>query len=148
MISLQAATVTCEIAHIEKMLGEVDKARIHLKKVLSTWSSSQDASSDKPRSQDKANVISAAACSLAAIELEERHYEAALQYVEMALEAGKQSYKLRRANAYSMRGRILEAIDSKNPAAEELFGRQRWNWLILIVSVPVSVLMSVSVIIS
>ena len=118
---LQVATVTCEIAHIEKTLGEVDKARIHLEKVLSTWSSSQDASSDKPRPQDKANVISAAACSLAAIELEERRYEAALQYVEMALEAGKQSYKLRRANAYSMRGRVLEAIDSKNPEAEESF---------------------------
>ncbi len=118
---LQAATVTCEIAHIEKTLGEVAKARMHLERVLSTWSSSQDTSPDKPRPQEEANVISAAACSLAAIELEESHYDAALHYVEMALEAGKQSYKLRRANAYSMRGRILEAINSKNPAAEESF---------------------------
>jgi Tfp pilus assembly protein PilF len=66
-------------------------------------------------------VISAAACSLAAIELEDSHYDAALHYVEMALEAGKQSYKLRRANAYSMRGHILETINAKNPEAEESF---------------------------
>jgi tetratricopeptide (TPR) repeat protein len=118
---LRAATVTCEIAHIEKTLGETDKARIHLEKVLSTWSLSYDASSDKPRQQDEANVISAAACSLAAIELEACQYDAALRYVEMALEAGKQSYKLRRANAYSMRGRILEAINPKTPEAEESF---------------------------
>jgi len=118
---LQAATVTCEIAHIEKALGEIEKARMHLEKVLSTWSSAYDASPDKPRPQDEANVISAAACSLAAIEMEDSHYDAALHYVEIALEAGKQSYKLRRANAYSMRGRILEAINAKNPEAEESF---------------------------
>lgn len=118
---LRAATVTCEIAHIEKTLGETEKARIHLEKVLSTWSPAYAESSDKPRQPDEANVISAAACSLAAIELEDGHYDIALQYVNMALEAGKQSYKLRRANAYSMRGRILEAINPKKPEAEESF---------------------------
>ncbi len=66
-------------------------------------------------------MISAAACSLAAIELESKDYAAALHYVEMALNAGKQSYKLRRADAYLMRGRILEAINPKDPEAEESF---------------------------
>ncbi len=123
---LRAAAVTCEIAHIEKTLGEVDQARAHLEEVLSAWSSAYDTtqkktSSDKPRQQDEANVISAAACALATIELEGKNFDAARQYAELALEAGKRSYKLRRADAYLMRGRILEAIDPKNPEAEESF---------------------------
>ncbi|MBV9256612.1 MAG: helix-turn-helix transcriptional regulator [Ktedonobacteraceae bacterium] len=125
---LKAAAVTCEIAHIEKTLGEVDQARTHLEEVLSTWSSSHNTSqnstsSDKPRQQDEANVISAAACSLAALELEGRNYDAALRYGELALEAGKRSYKIRRADAYLMRGRILEAINPRDPEAEESFRR-------------------------
>jgi transcriptional regulator with XRE-family HTH domain/Tfp pilus assembly protein PilF len=123
---LRAATVTCEIAHIEKTLGEVDQARTHLEQVLSTWSHSYDITqstnpSDKARQQEEANVISAAACSLAALELESKHFAAARQYVELALEAGNRSYKLRRADAYLMRGRILEAIDPKDPEAEASF---------------------------
>ncbi len=123
---LRAATVTCEIAHIEKTLGEVDQAHAHLKEVLSTWSSLYDTtqnktSSDKPRQQDEANVISAAACALAGIELEGRNFNDARQYAELALEAGKRSYKLRRADAYLMRGRILEAINPRDPEAEESF---------------------------
>jgi tetratricopeptide (TPR) repeat protein len=123
---LRAATVTCEIAHIEKTLGEVDQARTHLEQVLSTWSHSYDRTqntdpSDKARQQDQANIVSAAACSLAAIELESTHFAAARQYVELALEAGNRSYKLRRADAYLMRGRILEAINPKDPEAEASF---------------------------
>lgn len=125
---LRAATVTCEIAHIEKTLGEVDQARTHLEQVLSAWSTSYDTASttipsNKLRQQDEANVVSAAACSLAAIELESKRFDSAREYVELALEAGKRSYKLRRADAYLMRGRILEAIDPKNPEAEESFRR-------------------------
>lgn len=125
---LRAATVTCEIAHIEKTLGEIAKARAHLEEVLSTWFSPYDTfenatSSDKPPQQDEANVISAAACSLAAIELESKNYDGALHYVEMALNAGNQSYKLRRADAYLMRGCILEAINPNDPEAEESFRR-------------------------
>ncbi len=123
---LRAAAVTCEIAHIEKMLGEVDQARTHLEEVLSTWSSLYDTaqnkpSPDKPRQQDEANVISAAACALAGIELEGRNFDAARQYAELALEAGKRSYKLRRADAYLIRGRIFEAINPRDPEAEESF---------------------------
>jgi tetratricopeptide (TPR) repeat protein len=123
---LQAATVTCEIAHIEKTLGEVDQARAHLEEVLSTWSSLHETAQnkipvDKPRQQHEANVISAAACALAGIELEASHFDDARRYVELALEAGKHSYKLRRADAYLMRGRILEAINIRDPEAEESF---------------------------
>ena len=42
-------------------------------------------------------------------------------YVEQALRAGKRSYKLRRADAYLMRGRILEALNPRDPVAEEAF---------------------------
>ena len=123
---LRAATVTCEIAHLEKTLGEVAKARAHLEEIVCTWSSSGDTSENtlsaaSPYQQDEANVLSAAACSLAALELESRNYAAALHYVAMALNAGNQSYKVRRADAYSMRGRILEAINPNDPEAEESF---------------------------
>ncbi len=123
---VKVAAVTCQIAHIEQTRGNVNKAREYLEEVLSTWSSNDDETlarilTNKRRQQDAANVISAAACSLAGIELEAKNFAMACHYVNQALEAGSKSYKLRRADAYLMHGRILEAIDPKDPAAEESF---------------------------
>ena len=107
-------------------MGETSKVKSYLNNVLVSWSYILDApvalsTTEKRRQQEVANVVSCAACSLAGIELETKHYERALNYVDQALAAGKRSYKLRRADAYLMRGRILEAIDPKDPAAEEAF---------------------------
>lgn len=123
---LRAAAVTCQIAQIEQALGDVAKVRAYLEEVLTTWSSTLDeptasALQDKHRQQEEASVVSAAACSLAGIELDARNYEAANAYVKRALAAGQRSYKLRRADAYLMRGRILENINPYDPATEEAF---------------------------
>jgi transcriptional regulator with XRE-family HTH domain len=123
---LRVAMVTCQIAQIEHLLGSVEKVRAYLQEVLSIWSASLNEPTatsqiEKRYQQDAANVVSAAACSLAGIELETRNYQEALHYVNLALEAGKRCYVLRRADAYLMRGRILEAIDPYNPEAEEAF---------------------------
>lgn len=121
---LQAAAVTCQVAHIEQLLGNVEHARAHLEEVLSSWSSAQNSSilpTDLHCLREEANVLSAAACSLAGIELEAKNFTAALSYVNQALEASKKSYKLRRANAYVMLGRILEAINPNDPEAAQSF---------------------------
>ena len=121
---LRAAAVTCQVAHIEQMLGNVERARTYLEEVLSTWSSDAQSSSfltDKHRLREEANVISAAACALAGIELEAKNFPAARSYVNQALEASHKSYKLRRADAYVMLGRILEAINPDDSAVAESF---------------------------
>ncbi len=122
----RAATVTCQIAQIEQTLGAIDKVRGYLEEILSSWSSvlSEPPPTDpveKKQQQEIANIVSSAACSLAGIELEVHHYEQALFYVGQALEGGKRSYKLRRADAHIMRGRILEAMDPYNPEVEHAF---------------------------
>ncbi len=123
---LRAATVTCQIAQIEQHLGAEDKVRSYLEEILAIWSSSLAASAsvelvDKRHVQEIANIVSSAACSLAGIELEAKQYEQALRYVDQAIDAGKRSYKLRRADAYLMRGRILESLNPHDPAAEDAF---------------------------
>jgi transcriptional regulator with XRE-family HTH domain len=123
---LRAASVTCQIAQIEQALGDITKVRTYLKEVLASWSFTLNeppaiTTHDKRRQQEEANVVSAAACSLAGIELDAGNYEVACKYANLALAAGKRSYKLRRADAYLMRGRILEATDPCDPAAEEAF---------------------------
>ncbi len=123
---LRAALVTCQIAQIEYALGDVEKVRTYLKDVLSSWSATLNepvatTSTEKFRQQEEANVVSAASCSLAGIELEAMNYKLACTYADQALEASKRSNKSRRVDAYLMRGRILEAIDPKDPEAEEAF---------------------------
>ncbi|MBV9228330.1 MAG: helix-turn-helix transcriptional regulator [Chloroflexi bacterium] len=123
---LRAASVTCQIAQIEQTLGNVEKAQGYLREILSSWSyilkePEAETIVGKRWQQEKANVVSAAACSLANIELDARNYEAARMYVDCALEAGKRSYKLRRAEAYLTQGRLFESTDSKDPQIEEAF---------------------------
>jgi tetratricopeptide (TPR) repeat protein len=53
--------------------------------------------------------------------LEAGNIDEALKYVECALQAAERSYKVRQADAHIMHGRILEAINLHDPAAEEEF---------------------------
>jgi tetratricopeptide (TPR) repeat protein len=121
---LLAATVTCQIARTELALGNKAKARCYLTEILTNWATVLNqplatSGADKRIQQKEANVVSAAACTLAGIELEENHYEQARKWAECALQAGQRSYKLRRADAYLMLGRILENINPKDPLIEE-----------------------------
>ncbi len=123
---VQADTVTCHIAQIEQKLGVVDKVRHYLQEVLVTWTPTfedltTNATGDKHQQQAIANIVSCAAYSLADIELQAQHFDQALTYANLALEAGKRSYKLRRADAYLLRGRILEAINFRDPEVEQAF---------------------------
>ncbi|MDQ6643109.1 MAG: hypothetical protein M3Y76_01495 [Chloroflexota bacterium] len=68
-----------------------------------------------------ANVVSAAACSLAGIELKAQNYQEALKYVQQALDAAQLSYILRKAEAEIMLGRVLESINIYDPDAEKAF---------------------------
>jgi transcriptional regulator with XRE-family HTH domain len=122
---VRADTVTCHIAQIELKLGAIDKVRHYLQEVLATWTpalneQATNSTTDKQQ-QEIANIVSCAAYTLADIELEAQHFEQALTYSEQALEAGKRSYKLRRADAYLLRGRILEAINFRDPEVEQSY---------------------------
>jgi transcriptional regulator with XRE-family HTH domain len=122
---LRVAAVTFQIAQIKRLLGQQSQAQTLLEELLSTWSSAfeQDGATATPlrQQQEIANILSAAACTLAGLMLEEQRYERALTYVDQALVTGVHSYKLRRADAYLMRGHILETRDLYDPAIEDAF---------------------------
>jgi len=128
---IRAASLTCEIGLIEQAAGNLDQARLSLREVLETWQMKlgevvENTPAAKRRKQERANVVSAAACYLAGVELEAGNYDTALTYVQQAQEAGKESYTLRRAEAAMMLGRILEARSREHPecdglASEEAF---------------------------
>jgi tetratricopeptide (TPR) repeat protein len=125
---IHATAVTCHIAHIEELLGEVEKVRSYLQAVLATWEpvlktaqTQEHMNGNKQQLQAIANVVSSAAYSLARIELKTGQFNTALQYSDQALEAAKKSYKLRRADAYLLRGHILETLNLKDPEAELAF---------------------------
>jgi transcriptional regulator with XRE-family HTH domain len=120
--TLRAASLTCLIGMIEQAMGNVEGATKRLQDLLNTWAPMLDEpATDKRRRQEQANVVSAAACSLAAIELEAKHCDQALFYAQLAWQAGVQSYILRRADAKMMLGRILETQQPDDPAAEQAF---------------------------
>lgn len=128
--SLRAALLTCQIGLIEQASGKLDEARQHLQEVLSTWMPELEKRANAPEMQNEmeqrglnevANVVSAAACSLAGIELETVNYPEALKYVQQAQYAGQMSYALRKAEAAIMLGRVLESLNVLDPAAERAF---------------------------
>ena len=127
--NMRDALLSCQIGLIEQALGKLDDARKHLLEVLQRWTPELDKlikeiPSSKTTSrhvQEVANVISAVACSLAGIELETQNHEEALTYAQQAQHAGQFSYKIRRAEAEMMVGRILEGNHRQDTAAEEAF---------------------------
>ena len=127
--NLRDALLTCQIGLIEQALEKLDDARTHLLEILQRWQPELDKLAARPapsrpneqRVQEIANVVSAVACSLAGIEFQAQSYEQALTYVHQARQAGQYSYILRRAEAEMMLGRILEARDVRDAAAEAAF---------------------------
>ncbi|HKV02316.1 MAG TPA: hypothetical protein VJQ26_09340, partial [Ktedonobacteraceae bacterium] len=128
--TLRAALLDCQIALIEQSLGNLDAARQRLRQVLETWAPTIDDAvlpsslSDKIQRytlKERANLVSAAACYLACIEQAEQKRKEALMYIQQALDAGKLSYTLRRAEAYMMKGQILAELNIQDPEAEKAF---------------------------
>jgi transcriptional regulator with XRE-family HTH domain len=122
----RSALMNCQIALIEQAMENLNAARVRLKRVLDEWSptldqTQQDRSpeiAEKVRRyslKERANIVSAAACYLASVELDAKQCTTALEYIDTALKAGKDSYILRRADAYMTRGQILAA--GNNPEA-------------------------------
>ena len=116
----RSALMNCQIALIEQAVENLDAARVRLKKVLDEWSptldqTQQDRLSDiaekvkRYNLKERANIVSAAACYLASVELDAKQCTTALEYIDIALKAGKDSYILRRADAYMTKGQILAA---------------------------------------
>jgi tetratricopeptide (TPR) repeat protein len=130
---LKAAALSCEIGLIQQERGRLDEARTLLRGVLEQWQPQltelvDNTPAGNRRRQERANVVSAAACYLAGVELEAGNNQEALSYVRQAEETGRQSYILRRAEAAMMLGRILEAMSKDNPEcdgeeAEQAFRR-------------------------
>ncbi len=129
---LRAALLDCQIALIEQSLGNLNTARERLQKVLATWTPTLDPKALVPLQpptykmrpyslKERANLVSAAACYLASVEHADNQCERALVSIQLALDAGKMSYTLRRAEAFMMKGRILADIDIHDPEAEKAF---------------------------
>src|SRR5205823_3306476 len=100
--------------------------RKYLQEILDTWQHVLQepealALEDQRHQKEQLNIVSVAACSLAGMALEADNIDEALMYVKCALQAAERSYKVRQADAYIMHGRILEAINLHDPAAEEAF---------------------------
>jgi tetratricopeptide (TPR) repeat protein len=132
--TLRAALLNCQIALIEQSLGKLSEANRRLSEVLVIWQPSLNDSEISPYSslsnnvdknryslKERANLVSAAACYLAGIENEEGNCDKALDHIQLAIETGKKSYILRRAEAYMMQGQILAAHRPEDPEVEGAF---------------------------
>lgn len=122
----RAALLTCQVALVEQALDRRDDARRHLQELLAEEEQflaqlNQNSPADSRLIKESANVYSAAACSLAGIEIEDGNREEALNYVQKAREKGQMSYTLRLAEAEMMLGYILERGNMADPQAEEAF---------------------------
>lgn len=120
------ALLLCQIGLIKKAQGNLVEAREQLRGVLDSWQNQLEASPEhttesQRERQERANLVSAVACSLASIELEEKHYDEALNYIKQAQVAAQMSYRIRRAEAAMLLGRILEAMDVHDAQAEQAF---------------------------
>jgi transcriptional regulator with XRE-family HTH domain len=118
----RSALMNCQIALIEQGMKNLDAARLRLQKVLDDWlptwrEETQEQSRDiaakvkRYSLKERANIVSAAACYLASVELDAGHCDTGLEYTDLALAAAQDSYTVRRADAYMTRGQILAAGD-------------------------------------
>jgi len=126
----RSALMNCQIALIEQAMENLDAARVRLKKVLDEWAPTiEETEMEKTPDiaekmkryspKERANIVSAAACYLASVELDAKQCQSALAYIDTALKAGEASYILRRADAYMTKGQILAACN--DPAAIDAF---------------------------
>jgi tetratricopeptide (TPR) repeat protein len=122
----RSALMNCQIALILQAMKNLDAARARLQRVLNDWlptwqGDTQDQSHDiaakvkRYKPKERANIVSAAACYLASVELDARQCDTALKYVDLALQVAQDSYIVRRADAYMTKGQILAEKD--DPAA-------------------------------
>ncbi len=128
----RSALMNCQIALIEQAIDKLDAARERLKKVLESWSPTlEDVEQERPSEfaekikrynlKERANIVSAAACYLASVEYDAKECKEALMYIDMALEAGKSSYIIRRADAYMTKGQILAGCECDGAGAADAF---------------------------
>ena len=124
---LNADLLQCQMAQIEQSQGKAARGKQRLLAVLDTWQPTTEPETHE-RSQykpERANVISAAACYLAGIECQARDFQNSLKYIDIAIKAGMESYRVRQAEAFMMKGQILETRDKQasngtsDPAIEE-----------------------------
>jgi transcriptional regulator with XRE-family HTH domain len=130
---IRASLLACQIGLIEQTSGKLDQARTRLREALQTeqlalHKLTHSAITECRKGnghgniiEEQANAVSALACSLASIELEDCNYDEAHSYAQQALSAGKLSYTLRQAEAKMMIGRILEANNPQDRLATEAF---------------------------
>lgn len=125
--SMNEALLQCQIALIEQAQGKAQTARERLTDVLRIWQPTLNEGTQLPggtrsyQRAERANVVSAAACYLAGLEQQAGEKEKALEVVQLAISAGKDSYRVRRAEAFIKLGEILETQDSADPRIEEAF---------------------------
>ena len=124
----RSALMNCQIALIEQGMKNLDAARVRLQRVLDAWMPTwRVETQDLPRDitdkvkrytpKERANIVSAAACYLASVELDAGQCDSALEYVDLALLAAQDSYIVRRADAYMTKGQILAAQDDPGAIA-------------------------------
>jgi len=126
---LNADLLQCQIAQIEQTQGKAELGKQRLLLVLNTWQPTllSDSNERHARKDERANVVSAAACYLAGIECQACDFQSSLKYIDIAINAGLESYKVRQAEAFMMQGQILEAkdgqlsADTRNLAIEESY---------------------------
>lgn len=124
--TLHATSVECNIVEIEQALGHRGSTRSSLTSILEKWSlNTQELGStrvDARKQKEQANVVATAAYLLADVELEDKNLDKASEYANLALEAGKRSYILRRAEAYIIQARIFAAKYEENK--EDVYAEQ------------------------
>src|SRR5258707_3086251 len=115
---LNADLLQCQMAQIEQVQGQAANGKKRLLSVLKTWQPTlQTDPGERPlRKAARANVVSAAACYLASIECQAHDFQSALTYIDTAIKAGLDSYKVRQAEAFMMRGQILESQNGQGKA--------------------------------
>ncbi len=121
--SLQADLVLCHIAQIERELGHRDKVRRYMHELLESETNTPQHSNvamvvDAQTRRSQASILSVASCTLATLALEDRDYEEASHYAELALENGAKGHLTRQVDAYIILGRILEAIHDQDNAEQ------------------------------
>lgn len=123
---LRESLVRCHIAQIDKELGNIESVQTNLSQLIETWATAgyipyhnngANGTAETPSDrQSRANIVSAAACTLAGIAIEHGNYTQAGIYATQALEAAEKSNSRRRADAQIIYGRLLEATHEPDQA--------------------------------